>query len=205
MMERITKEHAEVMVREARRTIEHYMRTGKLARAQLPKDIDIPVGVFVTLKKDRKSGERLRGCIGFPEPIYEFSRALAKAAVSAAFSDPRFPPVEEEELSDISIEVSLLSAPHPLEVPRKELPSAIEVGKHGIVVERGINKGLLLPQVAVEEGWDSEELLAYACLKAGLAPDSWLDERTKVCIFTATVFKELEPNGEVVEVELRKP
>jgi len=200
-MEEFTVQHARLLVGQAREAIQHYLKSGKVARAKLPEEIDKQVGVFVTLKKHNKNGERLRGCIGFPEPVYELSRGLSKAAVSAAFADPRFPPVEEEELPQISLEISLLSEPQLLEVPKQEVPASVEVGKHGIIIERGFNRGLLLPQVAVEEGCDSEGFLALGCLKAGLSPDSWLAKNVNVYVFTAKVFKETEPMGEVVEEE----
>jgi len=199
-MEGFDEEHAKAMIRAARLAIKRYMQTGRIMRADLPEEIDKQAGVFVTLRKQGKSVDKLRGCIGFPEPIYELSRGLTKAAVSAAFSDPRFPPLDEEELPEITIEVSLLSQPMLLTVPKTDLAASVAIGKHGIIVERGINKGLLLPQVAVEEGWDPESFLSFACLKAGLPPDSWLDDKTEVYVFTATVFKEMEPEGDVVEL-----
>jgi hypothetical protein len=201
-MEEFTIQQAKLSIGEAREAIQYYLKSGKVTRAKLPEEIDKPVGVFVTLKKHNKNGERLRGCIGFPEPIYELSRGLTKAAVSAAFADPRFPPVEEDELPHISLEISILSQPQLVDVPKQEIPASIEVGKHGIIIERGFNRGLLLPQVAVEEGCDSEGFLALGCLKAGLSPDSWLTKNVNVYIFTAKVFKEVEPMGEVVEEEL---
>lgn len=202
-MENFTVEQAKMLIGEARRIIEFYLEAGKLSKARIPEEMDKPTGVFVTLKKQRAKGERLRGCIGFPEPIYDLSRGLASAAVSAAFSDPRFPPVGAEELPDISIEISLLSTPCLLKVPKTELSSAVKVGEHGIIIERGINRGLLLPQVAVEEGCDSESFLALGCLKAGLPPDAWLDKKVNVYVFTAEVFSEVEPRGDVVKTVTR--
>jgi len=199
-MEDLTVEQAKILIAEARRTIESYLETGKVNKARIPEEMDKPMGVFVTLKKHRAKGERLRGCIGFPEPIYDLSRGLAKAAVSAAFSDPRFPPLDAEELPGISLEISLLSSPRLLDVPKAELSSAVKVGEHGIIIERGINRGLLLPQVAVEEGCDSESFLALGCLKAGLPPDAWLDKKVNIYVFTAEVFGEVEPRGDVIEV-----
>jgi len=201
-MEELTVQHARLLVNQAREAIQHYLESGKVTRAKLPEEIDKQVGVFVTLKKHNNNGERLRGCIGFPEPVYSLSRGLTKAAVSAAFADPRFPPVEEEELPKISLEISILSQPQVLDIPKQEIPASVKVGKHGIIVERGFNRGLLLPQVAVEEGCDSEGFLALGCLKAGLSPDSWLAKNVNVYVFTAKVFKETEPMGEVVEEEL---
>ncbi len=204
-MEGFTLQQASLSIAEARQAIQHYLKSGKVNRAKLPAEIDKPSGVFVTLKKHNKNGERLRGCIGFPEPIYDLSQGLAKAAVSAAFADPRFPPVEEDELPHISIEISILSQPQLVDAPKQEIPRLIEVGKHGIIIERGFNKGLLLPQVAVEEGCDSEGFLALGCMKAGLSPDAWLTKNVSIYTFTAKVFKEVEPMGEVVEEKLGSP
>jgi len=202
-MDDLTVDQAKILIGEARRVIKSYLETGKLSKARIPEEMDKPMGVFVTLKKHRAKGEKLRGCIGFPEPIYDLSRGLAKAAVSAAFSDPRFPPVGVEELPNISIEISLLSIPRLLKVPKPELSSAVKVGEHGIIIERGINRGLLLPQVAVEEACDSESFLSLGCLKAGLPPDAWLDKKVNIYVFTAEVFGEVEPEGDVVELVTR--
>jgi AmmeMemoRadiSam system protein B/AmmeMemoRadiSam system protein A len=139
-----------------------------------------PKGVFVTIKK---RGE-LRGCIGFIEPIAPLSQAVIRAAVYAAAEDPRFPPVEPSEIKDLSFELSVLT-------PIKEVGNCdlVQVGRHGIVVSRGVQKGLLLPQVPVENGWDRETFLREGCLKAGLPPDAWR-KGAKVCVFEAIVFHE---------------
>ncbi|MBC7114065.1 MAG: TIGR00296 family protein [Archaeoglobi archaeon] len=155
-------------------------------------------GVFVTLYKN---GE-LRGCIGFPYPILPLKEALIRAALSAAFEDPRFLPVRAEEMSRIRISVTILSEPEKLICRAEERPDKIEIGKHGIIVRRGIFQGLLLPQVATEYGWDAKTFLTQTCLKAGLPPESWLDEDTEVLIFTGEIFEEVEPEGKVIHVGL---
>jgi len=155
-------------------------------------------GVFVTLYKN---GE-LRGCIGFPYPILPLKEALIRAALSAAFEDPRFLPVRAEEMSRIRISVTILSEPEKLTCRAEERPDKIEIGKHGIIVRRGIFQGLLLPQVATEYGWDAKTFLTQTCLKAGLPPESWLDEDTEVLIFTGEIFEEVEPEGKVIHVGL---
>jgi len=139
-----------------------------------------PKGVFVTLKK---RGE-LRGCIGFIEPIAPLSQAVIRAAIYAATEDPRFPPVEPGELKDLAFELSVLTPP-------KEITNCalVAVGRHGIVISRGGRKGVLLPQVPVENGWDRETFLQEGCLKAGLPPDAW-QKGAKVCVFEAIVFHE---------------
>ena len=135
-------------------------------------------GSFVTLKKRGA----LRGCIGFIEPLFPLYETVIRATIYAASQDPRFPPITKEELKDLEIEISVLS-------PLKKIsdPSLVRVGKHGLVISMGNKKGLLLPQVAVENHWTREVFLDQACLKAGLRPDAW---RTgaDIFIFEAIVF-----------------
>jgi AmmeMemoRadiSam system protein A len=104
-------------------------------------------------------------------------------AIQAAFHDPRFDPVTERELPDLEIEISVLT-------PMKRIKDVeeIEVGKHGILIERGFHSGLLLPQVATEYGWGRKTFLERCCLKAGLPEDAWKDEDTRICTFSAEVF-----------------
>jgi AmmeMemoRadiSam system protein A len=137
-------------------------------------------GVFVTLKRDG----HLRGCIGTLECRDPLVDEVARVAVSAAREDPRFEPVRPAELQGLDVEVSVLG---PLEEidPRDE--RAIEIGRHGLVVEQGHRRGLLLPQVATEWGWGREEFLSHTCAKAGLAPDCWR-RGAKVYRFAAEVF-----------------
>ncbi len=138
-------------------------------------------GAFVTIKKHGQ----LRGCIGYIQavkPLYETVKDVAK---SAAINDYRFSPVSKGELGDIELEISVLT-------PLKRISDIkeIEVGKHGLVMKRGFNSGLLLPQVPTEYGWDRETFLEHTCLKAGLSKDSWKDESTEIYIFSAEVFSE---------------
>jgi AmmeMemoRadiSam system protein A len=137
-------------------------------------------GVFVSLHK----GDALRGCIGHIEPDHPLSRSIPSAAVAAATTDPRFAPVTAEELSGLQIELSILG---PLE--RIAGVAEIEVGRHGLLVESGWRRGLLLPQVAVEWGWDAEAFLSQTCHKAGLPPDAW-KSAAGVWRFEAEVFSE---------------
>ena len=147
----------------------------------------------------------LRGCIGYPEPVYPLVEATIKAAIAAATQDPRFYPVSLKELGHCIIEVSVLTKPELLKVDSpKEYPEKVEVGRHGLIVERGLARGLLLPQVPVDEGWTSEEFLSHTCMKAGLMPDCWLDEETKIYTFEGIVFAETSPKGEVVERSLKR-
>ena len=156
-------------------------------------------GVFVTLSH-RRSGD-LRGCIGYPEPILPLRVGLPRAAVAAATQDPRFPPVTPSEWAELRVEVSVLTPPVPLLVePREDLPEAIVVGRDGLLVEADGTSGLLLPQVAVEWGWSARAFLDAACEKAGLPPDAWLDQGTRVHAFRADVFHETSPGGPVERV-----
>lgn len=139
-----------------------------------------PAGAFVTLKKD---GE-LRGCIGHIEAVGPLIETVAEMARAAALEDPRFYPVTAEEEPAIEIEISVLSPITPC--PDLE---AIEIGRHGLVVSQGPYRGLLLPQVPVEWGWDRETFLRRTCQKAGLAPDAYL-RGAKVHWFEAEVFGE---------------
>jgi AmmeMemoRadiSam system protein B/AmmeMemoRadiSam system protein A len=139
-----------------------------------------PRGVFVTLKK----GGDLRGCIGFIEPVAPLGQAVIRAAVYAATEDPRFPPVRSAELKDIKFEISVLTPAREISDPRE-----VTVGRHGLIVARGGRRGVLLPQVPVENKWDRETFLEQASLKAGLPPDAWR-LGAKLYVFEAIVFHE---------------
>ncbi len=138
-------------------------------------------GVFVTLWMDSE----LRGCIGYVEPRTPLRSAVEEVARKAALEDPRFLPITPAELRRTMIEISVLS---PLEEV-KEI-SGIEVGKHGLVVDAGHARGLLLPQVPTEYGWDREQFLIHTCQKAGLPPDAWKQPHVKLFVFTTTTFSE---------------
>ncbi len=139
-------------------------------------------GVFVTLTKN---GE-LRGCIGFPRPTHALGEAIVLAAKSAAFSDPRFPPLTEKEFLDIKIELSVLSQPERI----KADPENIKIGKDGLICEYEGFGGLLLPQVAVEHKMNSEQFLRALCQKAGLPLDTWKKPDFKLWRFSAKIIKE---------------
>ncbi|MFQ5878170.1 MAG: AmmeMemoRadiSam system protein A [Acidobacteriota bacterium] len=151
-----------------------------------PPAIRRPRGAFVTLR----SGGDLRGCIGVVEPRDPLVEAVAHCAVAAATEDPRFPPVTESELPDIHLEVSVLDRPF-----RVDGPGRIEPGRHGVIVSRGAYRGLLLPQVAIEHGWDAATLLEQCCRKAGLPADAWRRGGVVIEAFEAQVFSEPEAEG----------
>jgi AmmeMemoRadiSam system protein A len=137
---------------------------------------------FVTWKR----GGQLRGCIGSIEPVRPLWSDVEANAVHALLRDPRFPPAAPEELPRCRVEISVLSPFVPVADPLRE----VEIGVHGLLVERGPSRGLLLPQVAVEWGWDVRQFLGHACRKAGLPENAWRDGRTVVSTFSADVFGE---------------
>lgn len=147
---------------------------------QLKKELNkLKAGVFVTLKHK----ENLRGCIGFttPNPLGE---AIYKAAKLSAFADPRFMPLTQDELKDISIEITILSSPKEIKTKNiKKLIKEIKIGKHGLIISNGKNIGLLLPQVALEYNFDVLTFIEQTCLKAGLPRNAWLDKNTKIFKF----------------------
>ncbi len=136
-----------------------------------------PRGVFTTLYFDRE----LRGCVGYAAAIAPLYRAVADTARAAAFDDSRFSPVTMEQAPRLEVSLSVLSRLFPIAA------AAVEVGRHGLLISRGARHGLLLPQVAVEHGWDRETFLEQTCRKAGLPPDAWRKEIT-IEAFTAEVF-----------------
>ena len=148
-------------------------------------------GVFVTLMN--WPGRQLRGCIGFPEPTMPLAQAVAEAAKSAAFNDPRFFPLKKEELGKMIIEISILT------LPQKCNSKDIEVGKDGLVIDYVGYTGLLLPQVATEHKMSRIEFLEAICQKAGLPRDSWQNKNCTLYKFQAQIFSEQEPNGKVEE------
>ena len=167
---------------------------GPFRSEPLPAVFDERRGVFVTLK--RYPSLELRGCVGYPLPVLALREALARAAVSAAVEDPRFRPVRAEELPRVAIEVSVLTVPTPIRAARpEELVLAVRVGRDGLIVEGFGSSGLLLPQVAPEQHWSSEEFLAGTCEKAGLPPTAWRDPHVTVQRFEAEVFGESHPGG----------
>jgi AmmeMemoRadiSam system protein A len=142
-------------------------------------------GVFVTL---RNNG-RLRGCIGVVEADTPLGDSVARCAAGAALQDPRFAPMRAADLSRLQIEISLLSQPEPIAI------SAIEIGRHGLIVSSGDRRGLLLPQVAVEHQLDREQFLSETCRKAHLLRDAWRDARTQILGFTCDVFSDPDPEA----------
>lgn len=167
----------------ARKAIEYKLEGREFKAEGITPDMKNKLGVFVTL---RVKG-RLRGCIGTLTPSEALYVSVPEMAVAAAFKDPRFPPLTREELKELEVEISVLS---PL-VQVRELEE-IKVGIHGLMLIRGENRGVLLPQVPLEQGWNKEEYLQNLCLKAGLAGDCLREMGVKLYRFTAFVFSEEE-------------
>ena len=148
-----------------------------------------PAGAFVTLHRDSE----LRGCVGQVESRGPLAETVARAAISAALNDSRFPEVQADELNRLDIEISVLSIPEPIS------PGAIVTGVHGLLVVKDEKRGLLLPQVASERKWSAQQFLEEACVKAALAPDAWREASTHILAFTAEVFSDatLRPHDSI--------
>lgn len=170
----------------ARRAIREYVLENRTPEAAPSPPPGERRGAFVTLH----TGGRLRGCIGrldSPDPV---ETLVAVCAVLAASRDPRFPPVQPRELVELEIEISILGPPEV--VPAAEVLNRIEIGVHGVAITLGGHRGLLLPQVAPELGWNALRLLEETCHKAGLPSQAWRDPEARIELFTAEVFSEAE-------------
>jgi len=164
----------------AGRAIENLLRGRSLSEIEPPSPLlKEPRGAFVTL---RKQG-RLRGCIGHILPRYPLAETIVRMARAAAFEDPRFPPLKEDELGELDVEISVLSPLRTVSDVKE-----IQVGRHGLYIRKGGYAGLLLPQVATEHGWDRKTFLEHTCLKAGLPKEAWKDGETKIQVFSADIF-----------------
>jgi uncharacterized protein len=171
------------LLRIARATLREYLSTGFMPPgAPHRRSLLEPRGAFVTIFV----GGELRGCIGRVDADTPLYLAVEQLTVSAATRDPRFDPLRAEELAETRLEISVLSP------PQAGKPDEIEIGTHGLVITKGVRRGLLLPQVAVEHGFDRERFLDETCAKAGLPPGAWKDPSTTLQLFTADVFREPE-------------
>jgi uncharacterized protein (TIGR00296 family) len=207
MVFQLTLEEGRFLVRLARKAVEEYLKNGKIIA--VPKDVSPKLmeqcGVFVTLNSFYQGKKELRGCIGFPYPTTPLTRAVIESAINSATQDPRFPPVSFDELDHIIFEVSVLTPPKLVKVQKPtDYPQKIKVGQDGLIVERSYYKGLLLPQVPIEWNWEEEEFLCQCCMKAGLSPDCWLLEGTKIYKFQAIIFEETAPKSEIVLKDMQK-
>jgi len=207
----VTLELGRALVKIARGAISHYL-SGSMRLYEVPRELldrfpelELYAPVFVTLEKVTEKegvrGRELRGCIGFIEPIFPLGVAVIESAVSSAFNDPRFPPLRLRELREVVVTVTVLNGK--IEVRRL---NEVTIGRDGLYVERGayprLYSGILLPEVPVEYCWDLETFANMTCEKAGLEPRCWEKPGTKLYRIPGRTFKELEPEGEVVEVDL---
>lgn len=203
----LSQEEGKFLVSLARNTVKEYLEEGKAPEPpkDTPKKLFEHCGVFVTINRLRHDQKELRGCIGYPYPTEPLVAAVINSAIQASTEDPRFYPVSLDELEKVVFEVSILTPPEPVETQNpKDYIKKIKVGEDGLIIERGYQKGLLLPQVPVEWGWCEEEFLCQCCVKAGLPPDSWLTKGVKLYKFHAIIFEEETPNGEVKRLNISK-
>lgn len=184
MKDEYSKEEKIELLKLARQTIAQYLQKGKkeFAETENPKFRE-KRGVFVTL---HRKGD-LRGCIGHPLPMMPLYHAVIDNAIASATEDPRFSRVKAEELPEIDIEISILTVPQKVKGHED-----VVVGRDGIIISKGFYRGLLLPQVPVEQGWNLEEYISYGCRKAGLPPDEWREGGVEIETFQGVVFGEKE-------------
>ena len=173
-------EHQQRLLAVARHSLEARVRRSGACEPDTRAPLDVPRGAFVSIHR----GGDLRGCLGRITPDWAIGRVVAHLAEAVSHADPRFPPVAADELDHLHIEISVLT-------PERATSGAdeIEVGRHGLIVEGGGRRGLLLPQVALQHGWDAVTFLDHTCLKAGLPPGAWQRD-ARVYLFEAQIFGE---------------
>jgi len=183
-----------------RRIIEEYVKHQMKVSQNLGNSFHQKQGVFVTLHTF--PNHELRGCIGIPLPVMTLQDALIESARSVT-RDPRFPSLAETELDVIVVELTVLTKPELIQVQQpQDYPAHIEIGRDGLIVEQNFYKGLLLPQVPIEQEWEKEEFLSHTCMKAGLPPDAWLEKTIKISKFQGQIFTETRPHGPIKETHL---
>jgi AmmeMemoRadiSam system protein A len=181
----LTEEDGRTLLALARAALEAHFCDTVLPIVPGSRRLAVPAGVFVTIHLDGA----LRGCIGSLDRLRPLHEAVTAAAIAAAVGDPRFEPLAFQALSRVAVEVTVLGAASPVE------PHDIRIGRHGLIVSRGGRRGLLLPQVAGDRGWDAETFLAETCRKAGFEPGAWRSAGTRVEAFEARVFREEGRSG----------
>jgi hypothetical protein len=180
----------------ARKILQNYLKTGK--QESVPEELltkypilKEPRGVFVTLRKEKGGKKSLRGCIGSPYPVTPLGEAVIESAINAAVRDPRFPKVTSQELAEIIMEITILSVPEKITTKKpEERVKEIIIGKHGLIVEFQNTRGLLLPQVPVEWGWDEQTFLENTCRKAALPNNYWKRKEVNFYKFEGQIFEE---------------
>ncbi|HYY50329.1 MAG TPA: TIGR00296 family protein [Nitrososphaeraceae archaeon] len=199
----MSETYGEKLVKLARKAVEKYLNESVVINADNSYGLTQKAGVFVTLNYLSNNKEYLRGCVGFPLAEKTLHQSVIEAAIAAATQDPRFEPINKEDIKNIIFEVSVLSPPQKIEVQNpKDYKNHIKIGRDGLILKCKYGSGLLLPQVPVELNWDIDEYLANICYKAGAPPDAWLMPESQLYKFGAIIYKEFEPNGNVKKVDL---
>jgi len=178
----LSSKEREVLLAIARQAIIDFVGTGRFeVEPREEKSLNTRSGCFVSIKQNGQ----LRGCIGNFQSQLPLFKEVAEMAVSSASKDPRFYPMQEEDLKNFQLEISVLSPLHKIDSTEE-----IQVGTHGIYLEKSFHRGVLLPQVATEHHWDRETFLKQTCIKAGLPTNAWQGEDTEIYIFSAQIFRE---------------
>ncbi|WP_432821739.1 AmmeMemoRadiSam system protein A [Trichloromonas sp.] len=182
MDQELTPKEKACLLEIARQAVISWVRSGAdYIEPREEKTLNVRSGCFVTIKQNGQ----LRGCIGNFQSEQPLFKEVAEMAKASATKDPRFYPMKEADLDNFTIEISVLSPLHKIDDVED-----IIVGKHGIYLEKGYYRGVLLPQVASEHGWDRKTFLKQTCIKAGLSTEAWNAEDTEIYIFTAQIFGE---------------
>ncbi|MCX8208649.1 MAG: TIGR00296 family protein [Sulfolobales archaeon] len=201
----LSLEDGAFLVRLARRAVEEYLKSGRVIEPPSVGGVLQARGMtFTTIRKMSEGRYYLRGCIGYLSPIEPLVNNVITTALAAALEDPRFEPLRDDELDSVIFEVSVLSVSREVRSVGRERAREVVIGRDGLVVEYRVYRGVLLPEVPVEYCWDEETFLSETCIKAGMPPDCWLSDRVKIKKFTARVFKETSPRGDVVELDLSR-
>jgi AmmeMemoRadiSam system protein A len=174
-----SQQERELLLRIAHRSIAAAVQKQEFQAEPVPAHLQEPRGAFTTIHLHAQ----LHGCVGYILPALPLYATVAETAASAAMNDPRFVPLTAEEAPLVNVEISVLSKPFPIP------PEKVQPGVHGLIVSDGRRRGLLLPQVAPEHGWDAEQFLTHTCLKARLPADAWR-KGARVEAFTAEIFGE---------------
>lgn len=198
-------EEGTLLVKAARNAVKKFLERQSLEPEKTKnKNLNARHSIFVTIKNFPDLS--LRGCIGFisPVPLYEGTQRIA---VAAAFEDPRFNPLEKGELENLVFEVSVMTEPTLVLGKNlksfEDLKKKIKIGCDGLMISNGFQRGLLLPQVPIEQKWGVDEFLCNLCYKAGMSTDALRDENTKIWKFQCQIFAESEPNGRIEMVKLK--
>ena len=206
--EKFTLEDGEMLIKFARDNIEFFLQNDRKipVAEEIKEKFKDKYGAFVTLNMQGVSENSLRGCIGYIEPTYSLYEVIHRVSINSAIEDPRFPSVALEEMENILIELSILTPPKLIDINNPEdYYNKIVIGRDGLIAERGVRRGLLLPQVPVDHGrnWDVKTFLSHTCSKAWLDPDAWKDLATKIYSFQAILFEEETPRGSVIRKYLK--